>query len=193
MKSVRPQVPRDPGPPINNRIRVPRVRLIGEDGEQIGVVSTSEALAKARDAGLDLIQIAESDPPVCRILDAGRWRFEKKRAEREQARKQRELAVDVKEIQLRPGTDEHDIEVKARRADTFLAEGDKIKLVVRFRGRENAHRDLGREVISRLRGLLGEHKEDGPLSDMGREMVQVLAPIKSKAEIARQRTISEDK
>lgn len=124
---------------------------------------------------------------MCRIIDVDRWRFERAKTEREQARRQRELAIEIKEIQLRPVTDANDIMVKSRRARDFLMGGDKVKLVVRFRGRERSHRDEGRRIVERFLTALGEHKVDRPLTDGDRDMTMILAPMVSKAERRKER------
>jgi translation initiation factor IF-3 len=172
---------------MNERIRAQSVRLIETDGRQTGVVPFYEALRRARSLGLDLVQVAKGDVPVCKILDADRWRFEQAKAAREQSRRQREMQVETKEVQLRPVTDDNDLGVKSRRARGFLAEGDKVKVVVRFKGRERAHRDEGRKVVERFLAMVGDHKVDSPLQNGEKDMVMVLAPIVSKSEIVRAR------
>lgn len=168
---------------VNERIRAKTVRLVDDNGKQNGVFLTRDAIARAKTANMDLVQIGDGDPPVCRIMDSGKYLFERKKQLREQARRQRELAVEIKEIQLRPVTDTNDLLVKSRRAREFLDEGDKVKIVVRFRGRERAHKDIGVKVVEEFLGILGEHKVERPLVDSGREMQMILAPTKSKAEL----------
>jgi translation initiation factor IF-3 len=133
--------PRDKRPPqtrVNHRIRVPEVRLIAADGQPVGVVSTHEALRMAQEAGLDLVEVnAKSDPPVCRILDFGKMKYEDKKKAAEARRKQ--TVVEIKELKLRPKTDDHDLAVKINKARKFLESGDKVKFTVRFRGREITH------------------------------------------------------
>jgi translation initiation factor IF-3 len=128
---------------------------------------------------------SDSDPPVCRILDADRFRFEKKKAEKELAKRQREMAIDTKEIQLRPVTDDNDILVKARRAKGFLGEGDKVKVVVRFRGRERSHKDWGRNMIERFLSEIGDHKIDRPISEGEADMTIILSSLISKADLVK--------
>lgn len=175
--------------PVNHNIRASAVRLIGEDGQQ-SILPTNEALRQAYALGMDLLQVAidQDGYPVCRILDADRWRYEQARLKREQAKRQRTLAVVVKEVQLRPVTDIADLRVKARRAKEFLTEGDKVKVVVRFRGRERTHREEGRRIIESFLTEIGSgqhHKvESGPL-DGDRDIMMVLAPLVSKAEALR--------
>lgn len=174
---------------VNERIRARQVRIVDDEGKQVGVLPTREALFRARGQGLDLVQVSVTgDTAVCRILDAGKFLFDRKKQERESARRQRELQIEIKEVQLRPGTDDHDLAVKGKRAREFLAEGDKVKVVVRFRGRERAHKDLGHKVVAEFLAFVGEHKIERPLTDMGRDMQMVLAPVKSKSDLVRERT-----
>jgi translation initiation factor IF-3 len=173
--------------PVNERIRARSVRIVDENGQQLGVEAIRDALAKARNDGLDLIQISSGEVPVCRIGDAGKFLFELKKTQREQARRQRELIVDVKEIQLRPVTDTNDLLVKARRANEFLAEGDKVKIVVRFRGRERAHKEIGHKIVEEFLSYLVEYKMERPVMDAGRELSLLVASTKSKAEILKDR------
>lgn len=170
---------------VNENIRSKFIRLI-EGEEMIGVISFAEAMSQARSRNLDLVLVAAGDTPVCRILDADHFRYERKKAEREHARRQRDLAVEVKEIQLRPVTDHNDIAIKARRARSFLAEGDKVKIVVRFKGRERSHRDEGRRIMEEFLSVVGEHKVERPMSDDG-EMIVVLGSTVSKTDLLRQR------
>jgi len=173
--------------PMNHGIRAAQVRLVGGDGEQAGVVPLREALRRAQEDGLDLVQIAGGDVPVCRIVDGGRWLYERKRQERENARRQRANAIEVKEVQLRPVTDDGDLHVKSGRARQFLLDGDKVRIVVKFRGRERAHKDIGRALLDRFLSEVGAHKVEGALSDGGGSMTMLIAPLKTKAELARER------
>ena len=155
---------------------VPQLRLVDERGYMVGIVSRNEALDMAADAGLDLVEIApNADPPVCKILDFGKYRFleQKKSAE---ARK-RQKVVEVKEIKLRPGIDDHDYEVKMRSVKRFFDEGDKVKVTLRFRGREMAHQDIGFRLLQRVRTETAPiaKVEAEPLME-GRQMTMVLAP-----------------
>lgn len=172
---------------VNERIRARTIRLIDGD-RQLGVFPLHEALAQARRQGLDLVLIAGGDPPVCRILDADRFRFERKKSEREQARRQREMTIETKEIQLRPVTDDNDLLIKARRARTFLEEGDKVKVTVRFRGRERSHRNWGRQMIERFLSHIGDHKIDKPMADGDSDLTIILASVISKADLLKRRT-----
>jgi translation initiation factor IF-3 len=152
------------------------VRLIDHRGEQVGVVSRNQALTMAQDVGLDLVEISpNADPPVCKLLDYGKFKYEaqKKAAE---ARK-RQKTIDVKEIKLRPSIDDHDYDVKMRAIKRFIEEGDKVKVTLRFRGRELAHQELGYKLLERVRGDVVEQTkvEQEPRME-GRQMVMVIAP-----------------
>jgi translation initiation factor IF-3 len=171
---------------MNERIRAQTIRLVDGD-RQVGVLQFHDALAQARMKGLDLVLIAAGDPPVCRILDADRFRFEQKKSEREQARRQRELTIDTKEIQLRPATDDNDLMIKVRRARGFLQDGDKVKVIVRFRGRERSHRNFGRQIIERFLTYVGDHKIDRPLSDGDSDLTVILASVIAKADLIKRR------
>ncbi len=134
---------------VNHRIRAREVRLIGEDGGQLGIVSIEEALARARDLGLDLVEVApQAQPPVCRIMDYGKLKYEQ--SKRAQEARKRQTTIQVKEIKMRPRTDVHDLEVKKKRIRKFIADGNKVKVTVRFRGRENAHPELGFNLLKQI-------------------------------------------
>lgn len=168
----------------NEQIRAANVRLVGQDTSTI--VPTHEAIRRARTVGLDLVQIAVADNvPVCRIIDLDRHRFERAKEQRENARRQRELQIEVKEIQLRPVTGDADIAVKAKRGRQFLDDGNKVRIVVRYRGRERAHRDEGRKVVEAFLAVIGEHKVDSALRDGDRDAQMILAPMVSKADLAK--------
>jgi len=169
---------RETGPRVNDRIRAPEIRLIGADGENIGVVTPVRALALAEEAGLDLVEISPGAvPPVCKIMDFGKFKYEQQKKEAE-ARKNQKI-IEIKEIKFRPGTDTHDYEVKMRSVVRFLEEGDKVKVTLRFRGREMAHMDLGRELLERV---AEDVKEIGKIESMprveGRQMVMMVTPSK---------------
>lgn len=152
------------------------VRLIGADGEMVGVVPLRQALDAAADAELDLVEVApQAEPPVCKILDYGKFRFEEQKKANEARKKQK--IIELKEIKLRPNIDDHDYEVKMRSAIRFIEEGDKVKMTMRFRGREMAHQDLGLNVLVRVRDQLQDiaKVEQMPRVE-GRMMVMVLAP-----------------
>ncbi len=163
---------------INEDIRIPKIRLIDVDNENKGIVSTSEALAMAQEAGLDLVEIVPTGkPPVCKIMDYGKFRFDESKKAAVARKKQKQ--VQVKEIKFRPGTDDGDYKIKLKKLTEFLEEGDKAKVTVRFRGREMAHRELGMEVLKRVETDLAELGvvEQFPKLE-GRQMVMVMAPKK---------------
>ncbi|MCV2885175.1 translation initiation factor IF-3 [Aestuariibacter sp. AA17] len=164
---------------INNEIKAREVRLIGQEGEQVGVVSINEALQAAEEASLDLVEISpNAEPPVCKVMDYGKFLFEKSKAQKEQKKKQKQ--IQVKEIKFRPGTDEGDYQVKLRNLRRFLEGGDKAKVTIRFRGREMAHQEIGIELLNRVKADLEEiaNVESFPNRVEGRQMIMVLAPVK---------------
>lgn len=175
-------------PPVNGRIKADKVRLIDENGQQLGVMPLRSAMAAANAANLDLVQIAPGETPVCRIVDSGRYLFERKKQEREQSRRQRELQVETKEVQIRPVTDDADLLVKARKARGFLDQGDRVKLSVRFRGREQTHKQEGHKIVRQFLEAVGEHKVDRELIDRGKEWSMVMAPLRSKADLLKNDT-----
>jgi translation initiation factor IF-3 len=163
---------------VNREINATEVRLIGADGNQIGVVALREAQERAEEDGLDLVEIVPTaEPPVCRIMDFGRFLFDQKKKTQEARKRQKQ--VQVKEVKFRPGTDQGDYQVKLRNLVRFLNEGDKAKVTMRFRGREHAHRELGLELLKRVEGDLAEIStvEQQPQME-GRQMVMVLTPKK---------------
>lgn len=164
---------------INEEITgVPEVRLTGIDGEAIGVVSIRDAQNLADEAGVDLVEISpNAEPPVCRIMDYGKFLFDKAKSAKEQKKKQKQ--VQVKEIKFRPGTDENDYQVKLRNLIRFLEDGDKAKITLRFRGREMAHQNLGMDLLNRIKTDLDEYAvvESFPKME-GRQAIMVLAPKK---------------
>ncbi|SEI97790.1 bacterial translation initiation factor 3 (bIF-3) [Azotobacter beijerinckii] len=169
-----------PKAPINENISAREVRLIGVDGEQIGIVSIDEALRVAEEAKLDLVEIsADAVPPVCRIMDYGKHLFEKKK--QVAAAKKNQKQVQIKEIKFRPGTEDGDYQVKLRNLVRFLSEGDKAKVSLRFRGREMAHQELGMELLKRVETDLAEYGavEQHPKME-GRQLIMVIAPKKKK-------------
>ncbi|BBK35010.1 translation initiation factor IF-3 [Allostella sp. ATCC 35155] len=155
---------------------MPRVRLVDEQGEMVGVVTTAEALQMAEEAGLDLVEVApNADPPVCKILDFGKFKYEEQKKKNE-ARKRQKI-IEVKEIKLRPGIDDHDYDVKMRSMQKFIEEGDKVKVTLRFRGREMAHQDLGLQVLIRVRDDLDAVAKVEQMPRLeGRQMVMVMSP-----------------
>ena len=162
----------------NGEIRVPRVRVIGADGEMVGVLSRDEALRLAEDSGLDLVEIQpNADPPVCKIMDFGRFRFEQQKKANEAKKKQKQ--VEIKELKFRPVTDEGDYQIKLRNMRRFIADGDRVKVVVRFKGREMAHTELGLAMTQRIEE---DMKDDVVIEQRpkleGRQMVMMIAPKK---------------
>ena len=171
-----PPVPQKEGPRINRDIRVREVQLIDAEGTNRGVVEIVEALGLAEQDGLDLVEIVpNAAPPVCKILDYGKYRFNEQKKAAEARKKQK--VVEVKEIKLRPGIDDHDYETKMKAVRRFFEEGDKVKFVLRFRGREMAHQDLGFRVLERVKIETATYAkiELEPSMD-GRQMIMILAP-----------------
>ena len=170
-------VPQKDGPRANRDIRGVRdVQLIDETGANKGVVSYFDALKLAEEAGLDLVEISpNAEPPVCKILDLGKFKFEQQKKAAEARKKQK--TVEVKEIKLRPGIDDHDYEVKMKAVRRFFEEGDKVKITLRFRGREMAHQDLGTKLLERVKAEMAEVSkiETEPMLE-GRQMVMIMAP-----------------
>jgi translation initiation factor IF-3 len=164
------------GPRINEDISVLRVRLVDERGGMVGIVGRNEALAMAADAGLDLVEIAPgADPPVCKILDFGKFKYEEQKKKNEARKKQK--IIEVKEIKLRPSIDIHDYAVKMRSMNKFIEEGDKVKVTMRFRGRELAHQELGMNVLMRVKDDLdGIAKVEQTPRMEGRQMTMVVSP-----------------
>ena len=164
------------GPRINEEIGVPNVRLVDQDGEMVGVVGRNEAIQRAIEAGLDLVEIApNADPPVCKILDFGKFKYEAQKKKNEARKKQK--VIEVKEIKLRPSIDDHDYDVKMRSMTKFIDEGDKVKVTMRFRGRELAHQELGMNVLIRVRDDLEEVAKVEQMPRMeGRQMTMVISP-----------------
>ncbi len=157
---------------------MPRVRVIGSDGEMVGLLSRDEALALAQEDGMDLVEIQpNADPPVCRVMDFGKFKFEAQK--KANAAKKKQKQVEIKELKFRPVTDEGDYQIKLRNMRRFLEEGDKVKVNIRFRGREMSHQELGREMAHRIETDLGEDivVESRPRLE-GRQMVMMIAPKK---------------
>lgn len=170
------QLPTRDGPRVNEEIRVPQVRLIDQEGEMIGVMTARDALLRAYEVGLDLLEISPNAvPPVCKILDYGKYKYEQQKKANE-ARK-RQKVVELKEIKVRPNIDDHDYGVKMRQMKEFISEGDKVKVTLRFRGREMAHQDLGLKVLDRIRTELAEATKVESMPRLeNRQMIMVLAP-----------------
>ncbi|MDB2518717.1 translation initiation factor IF-3 [Planktomarina temperata] len=168
---------RETGPRINERIRGSELRLIDENGENIGVVTPERALIMAADAGLDLVEISpNANPPVCKIMDFGKFKYESQKKEAEARKKQK--IIEIKEVKFRPNTDKHDYEVKMRNVFKFLENGDKVKITLRFKGREMAHQELGRDLLLRV---AEDTKAIGRVENMpkmeGRQMIMLVGPL----------------
>ncbi len=177
----RPERPQEEGGlNINEQIRARQVRLIAEDGEQVGVVSIQDALARAEEAGLDLVEISpNAEPPVCKILDYGKYKYEQQKKAAEARKKQK--VIEVKELKFRPNIDDHDYQVKIKAARRFLEEGDKVKITLRFRGREMSHMDLGLKVMTRVREELADiGKVESEAKVEGRQAVMMLSSLAQK-------------
>jgi len=164
------------GPRVNDDILESEVRLIDETGENHGAVATDKAIAMAKTAGLDLVEISpNATPPVCKILDYGKYKYEAQKKASLARKKQK--TVDVKEIKLRPGIEKHDYDVKMRSIDKFLNAGDKVKVTLRYRGREMAHQEIGMEVLNRVRDQFAEVTKIEQMPKMeGRQMIMIIAP-----------------
>lgn len=161
---------------MNERIRCAQIRLIDADGNNFGITTPERGLAMAVEAGLDLVEISpNADPPVCKIMDFGRFKYETQKREAEARKKQK--IIEIKEIKFRPGTDTHDYDVKMRSVLKFLENGDKVKITLRFRGREMAHQELGRELLNRVAEDVAElgKVENMPRLE-GRQMVMMIGP-----------------
>ena len=170
------EAPAKGGPRVNDQIEAAQVRLIDARGEMLGVLSLYQALAIADEAGLDLVEISpNAEPPVCKVLDFGKYKYELQKKENEARKKQK--VIEIKEIKMRPGIDDHDYEVKKRAMVRFLEEGDKVKVTLRFRGREMVHQELGHQLLDRLKEDLGQLCKVEALPRMeGRQMTMVVAP-----------------
>ncbi|MEE9289896.1 MAG: translation initiation factor IF-3 [Alphaproteobacteria bacterium] len=168
--------PKKRGPRVNQDIVAESIRVVGEDGEMLGVMGVEDALDKADALALDLVEISpNSDPPVCKILDYGKFKYQAQKKAAEARKKQK--TIDVKEIKMRPSIERHDYDVKMRAINKFLDEGDKVKVTIRVRGRESLHQELGMQMLERVRGELEEKAKVEALPKMeGRQMVMVVAP-----------------
>nr|WP_264844774.1 translation initiation factor IF-3 [Caldinitratiruptor microaerophilus] len=161
---------------VNEQIRAREVRLVSETGEPIGIMPLRDALRIAQDRGLDLVEVAPlARPPVCRLMDYGKFKYEQSKREREARKKQK--VIDLKEIKMRPNIEDHDFEVRVRSAERFLRDGDKIKATIMFRGREIVHADLGKQVLDRLAERVRDLGiVERPAKVEGRNMIMILAP-----------------
>jgi translation initiation factor IF-3 len=160
---------------VNDRIRAPRVRVVSKSGEQLGVMDTREAVQKAKAIGLDLVEVtSNANPPVCRVVDYGKWKYEQSKLKKNKNKS----ATRLKEVKFRVRTEEHDYNVKMGRAETFLEDGHKVRMQLQFRGRENAHREIGFEVMERIKIDLKQmgHVDQEPKL-VGRAIVMVLSPL----------------
>ena len=164
------------GPRVNEEIRVPQVRLIDQDGEMMGVMGARDAMLRAYAVGLDLVEISpNADPPVCKILDYGKFKYEQQKKRNEAKKKQK--VIEIKEIKVRPNIDENDYQVKMRAMKSFIEEGDKVKVTLRFRGREMAHQDIGVRVLERIRAEMDVSTKVEQMPRLeNRQMVMVLSP-----------------
>jgi translation initiation factor IF-3 len=164
------------GPRVNEEIRIPQVRLIDQEGEMQGVMTVRDAMQRAFSVGLDLVEISpNADPPVCKILDFGKFKYEQQKKKNEAKKKQK--VIEIKEIKVRPNIDENDYQVKMRAMKSFIDEGDKVKVTLRFRGREMAHQDIGVRVLERIRAEMDSTSKVEQMPRMeNRQMVMVLSP-----------------
>lgn len=170
---------RETGPRVNDRIRADEIRLIGAEGENVGVVTPEKAMDLADQAGLDLVEISpNASPPVCKIMDFGKYKYETQKKEAEARKKQK--TIEIKEVKFRPNTDTNDYDVKMRNVYKFLENGDKVKVTLRFRGREMAHLELGRQLLERVADDVVEHGKIENMPKMeGRQMIMMIGPLKS--------------
>ncbi|SHE67697.1 bacterial translation initiation factor 3 (bIF-3) [Litoreibacter ascidiaceicola] len=170
---------RETGPRVNDRIRSDEIRLIGAEGENVGVVTPARAMAMAEEAGLDLVEISpNASPPVCKIMDFGKYKYETQKKEAEARKKQK--IIEIKEVKFRPNTDTNDYDVKMRNVFKFLENGDKVKVTLRFRGREMAHLNLGRELLERVADDIEGHGKVENFPKMeGRQMIMLIGPLKT--------------
>lgn len=185
---------------VNRDIRAPQIRVIDEEGAMLGVMTVPEALRLAEDRGLDLLEIAPTaTPPTCKIMDYGKWKYENKK--KQTAARKKQVIVQIKEIQLRPRTDQHDLDTKMRHSREFLLEGDKVKVSMRFMGREMAHQEQGYKLMSRVIATLSDIAvaESNPKME-GKQMFLLLAPdpvkikdyLKAHPELTQKKKVDED-
>ncbi|NJM35551.1 MAG: translation initiation factor IF-3 [Rhodomicrobium sp.] len=171
---MKPEQAKD-GPRINDAIAAREIQLIDESGQNLGLISKREAMTRAEEAGLDLVEVGNSNPPVCKIMDYGKYKYQAQKKASEARKKQK--TVEVKEIKLRPNIDTHDYDVKFKAMQRFFEEGDKVKVTLRFRGREMAHQELGLQLLLRLKEQADSFAkvELEPRLE-GRQMIMILAP-----------------
>jgi translation initiation factor IF-3 len=179
---------------VNERIRAREIRLIGVDGEQLGVVTPEEGRARADEEGYDLVEVApNANPPVCRIMDYGKYKYEQKKKAAAGKAKGRGRAAALKEVKMRPSTDDHDLAFKLKNARRFLMDGDKVKVTVMFRGREMAHRRNGYAKLDQVKELLGELVTvENPPQMSGRFLSMILVPNREAVEAAKKRAAEEE-
>jgi translation initiation factor IF-3 len=172
------QPPKQEGPRTNNYITAKEVRVIDENGEMLGVLPTQDAIKRAEEVGLDLVEVSpNTEPPVCKIIDAGKLKYELQKKAKEAKKKQKVIVI--KEIKLRPTIDKHDYEVKLRHIKEFIEEGDKVKITLKFKGREMAHIEIGDRLMKKLEEDVKENaKIESPSKMEGKQMIMVLAPLK---------------
>jgi len=172
---MRPEPSKQEGPRINEAITAREVQLILDSGENVGVISKRDAIARAEEAGLDLVEVGNSNPPVCKIMDYGKYKYQAQKKSAEARKKQK--TVEVKEIKLRPNIDKHDYDVKLRAMKRFFEEGDKVKVTLRFRGREMAHQDLGMQLLMKVKSESETFaKVEAEPRLEGKQMIMILAP-----------------
>jgi len=179
MNNTPPPRRTDDGPRVNEQIRIPKIRLVDENGEMVGVVTVQEGLRRAEAAGLDLVEVSPgAEPPVCKILNYGKYKYEMQKKANEARKKQK--VIEIKEIKIRPTIGDHDYEVKLKAAKKFLDNEDKVKVTLRLRGREMAHQDLALQVLTRFKTDLAEHSkvEQEPKME-GKQAIMMLIPAKS--------------
>ncbi len=179
MNNTPPPRRTDDGPRVNEQIRIPKIRLVDENGEMVGVVTVQEGLRRAEAAGLDLVEVSPgAEPPVCKILNYGKYKYEMQKKANEARKKQK--VIEIKEIKIRPTIGDHDYEVKLKAAKKFLDNEDKVKVTLRLRGREMAHQDLALQVLARFKADLTEHSkvEQEPKME-GKQAIMMLIPAKA--------------
>ncbi|WP_271789532.1 translation initiation factor IF-3 [Commensalibacter communis] len=176
VKTTTPPTTNREGPLVDEEIRAPQVRLVGAEGEMLGIVATREALKMAHAVGLNLLEVSpNAEPPVAKILDYGKFKYEQQKKKNEARKKQK--VIEIKELKVRPNIDENDYQVKLNAAKRFIGSGDKVKLTLRFRGREMAHQELGVQLLERFRlDLEADTKVEQLPKLENRQMVMVLAP-----------------
>lgn len=177
---------------INKQVRAPKVRVIGPDGKQVGVISSREAFTMAQEAGLDLVEIApNASPPVCKIIDYGKFRYDQTKREKESKKSQHQIKV--KEVKLKPNIDENDFQTKLKQARQFILKGSKVKVTCMFRGREMAYPQLGQRVMKRMQeGLEDIAQIEAPAKMMGRSLISVFAPSVAKGKKKQEKVHAEN-